>query len=157
MAQCGLTVTVVDGEILLDGRHAMLYFLGEATEKLGPLAVELGQQAGALHVQFQALEPQKPGLDVSPTAIRRRSNRKRATPRTLEAPFPARKKSRPRPGSGGRQSPGRRQMTPRKSFHATTPFCCNCTAFINRRIATRESQPAPHRDSWCGLVRRADG
>jgi sulfite reductase (ferredoxin) len=52
----GLDAAVVEGETLLDGRRILLYFLGPPSEKLGPLAVELGRESGSLHVQFQPLE-----------------------------------------------------------------------------------------------------
>jgi len=55
-AERGVEAVVVDGETLLDGRHIILYFLGEATEKLGPLAVELGRMNPAGWVQFQSWE-----------------------------------------------------------------------------------------------------
>lgn len=73
LAERGLEVAVMDGETLLDGRRVILYFLGPPSEKLGPLAVELGQETGALHVQFQSLETAgaalAPGADSGEEAL----------------------------------------------------------------------------------------
>ncbi len=67
-AERGLELVVVDGETLLDGERIVLYFLGAATEKLGPLSVELAQGDEARRVQFQSLEAtaadDPPSLDL---------------------------------------------------------------------------------------------
>jgi sulfite reductase (ferredoxin) len=56
LAERNIPVAIVDGEVLLDAEHAVIYFAGEPTEKLGPLAVELGRTAPSLHIQFQTLD-----------------------------------------------------------------------------------------------------
>jgi sulfite reductase (ferredoxin) len=56
ISQRGLSVTVVDAEQLFDGQTIIVYYLGEPTEKLGPVAVELSKTADNRRVQFQPIE-----------------------------------------------------------------------------------------------------
>ena len=53
ISQRGLSVTAVDAEHLFDGQTIIVYYLGEPTEKLGPVAVELSKTADNRRVQFQ--------------------------------------------------------------------------------------------------------
>jgi hypothetical protein len=46
----------VDAEQLFDGQTIIVYYLGEPTDKLGPLAVELSKTADNRRVQFQPIE-----------------------------------------------------------------------------------------------------
>ena len=56
LAERKLPITVVDVEQLFDGKTIIVHYLGELTEKLGPVAVELSNAAGNRHVQFQRIE-----------------------------------------------------------------------------------------------------
>ena len=56
ISQRGLSVTAVDAEQLFDGQTIIVYYLGEPTEKLGPVAVELSKTADNRRVQFQPIE-----------------------------------------------------------------------------------------------------
>ncbi|HTQ39653.1 MAG TPA: Rieske 2Fe-2S domain-containing protein [Pirellulales bacterium] len=51
-----LSITVIDVEQLFDGETIIVHYLGEPTEKLGPVAVELSDAAGNRRVQFQRIE-----------------------------------------------------------------------------------------------------
>ena len=57
IAEGNLPVTAVDAELLFDGQTIIVYYLGEQTEKLGPVAVELSKIASNRRVQFQPIEP----------------------------------------------------------------------------------------------------
>ena len=48
----GVEATIIDAERLADGHHVIVYFLGEATEKLGPIAVVLSDDV--TRVRFEA-------------------------------------------------------------------------------------------------------
>ena len=52
----GLSVTAVDAEQLFDRQTIIVYYLGEPTEKLGPLAVELSKTADQRRVQFEPID-----------------------------------------------------------------------------------------------------
>lgn len=56
VAERNLPVTAVDAELLFDGQTIIVYYLGEQTEKLGPVAVELSKGADNRRVQFQRIE-----------------------------------------------------------------------------------------------------
>jgi sulfite reductase (ferredoxin) len=56
ISQRGLSVTAMDAEQLFDGQTIIVYYLGEPTEKLGPVAVELSKTADNRRVQFQPVE-----------------------------------------------------------------------------------------------------
>jgi len=56
ISERGLSVTAVDAEQLLDGQTIIVYYLGEPTEKLGPVAVELSKKADNRRVKFQPIE-----------------------------------------------------------------------------------------------------
>jgi sulfite reductase (ferredoxin) len=56
ISQRGLSVTAVDAEQLVDGQTIIVYYLGEPTEELGPVAVELSKTADNCRVQFQPIE-----------------------------------------------------------------------------------------------------
>ena len=56
ISQRGLSVTAVDAEQLLDGQTIIVYYLGEPTEMLGPVAVELSKTVENRRVQFQPIE-----------------------------------------------------------------------------------------------------
>ena len=56
ISQRGLSVTAVDVEQLFDGQTIIVYYLGEPTNKLGPVAVELSKTADNRRVQFQPIE-----------------------------------------------------------------------------------------------------
>jgi sulfite reductase (ferredoxin) len=56
LSQRGLPVTAVDAEQLFDGQTIIIYYLGEPTEKLGPIAVELSKMAENRRVRFQPIE-----------------------------------------------------------------------------------------------------
>ena len=69
----GLPVTAVDAEQLLDGQTIVVYYLGEPTEQLGPVAVELSKTADNRRVQFQPMEglqATNPEDSVQPSAKR---------------------------------------------------------------------------------------
>ena len=57
ISQRGLLVTAMDAEQLFDGQTIIVYYLGEPTEELGPVAVELSKTADNRRVQFQPNEP----------------------------------------------------------------------------------------------------
>ena len=65
LSQRGLPITAVDVEQLFDGRTIIVYYLGEPTEKLGPIAVELSKTADNRRVQFQPLETLQTKTEVS--------------------------------------------------------------------------------------------
>jgi sulfite reductase (ferredoxin) len=78
-------VALLDGEVLLGGDRAVLYYAGESTTALGPIAVALSRCFDGLHVQFQPLgtalgngEPQ-----VSPSSEEPR-NETRPPPQTYQ-------------------------------------------------------------------------
>ena len=48
-------VRLIEADQTLDGGTALIYYLGEQTELLGPLAVELGKTSGK-HVRFQRMK-----------------------------------------------------------------------------------------------------
>jgi len=56
ISQHGLSVTAVDAEQLFEGQTIIVYYLGEPTDKLGPVAVELSKTADNRRVQFQPIE-----------------------------------------------------------------------------------------------------
>jgi nitrite reductase (NADH) small subunit len=56
ISQRGLSVTAVDAEPLFDGRTIIVYYLGQPTEKLGPVSVGLSKTADNRRVQFQPIE-----------------------------------------------------------------------------------------------------
>jgi sulfite reductase (ferredoxin) len=56
ISQHGLSVTAVDAEQLFEGQTIIVYYLGEPTDKLGPIAVELSKTADNRRVQFQPIE-----------------------------------------------------------------------------------------------------
>jgi nitrite reductase/ring-hydroxylating ferredoxin subunit len=56
VAERKLPITIVDVEQLFDGETIMVHYLGELTEKLGPIAVELSNAAGNRRVLFQRIE-----------------------------------------------------------------------------------------------------
>jgi sulfite reductase (ferredoxin) len=60
LAECRLPVTAVDAEQLLDGQTMIIYYLGQPTEKLGPVAVQLARTAGNCRIQFQPIETAQP-------------------------------------------------------------------------------------------------
>lgn len=56
ISQRGLSIAAVDAEQLFDGQTIIVYYLGESTEKLGPVAVELSKTLENRRVQFQPIE-----------------------------------------------------------------------------------------------------
>ena len=56
ISQRGLSITAVDAEQLFDSQTIIVYYLGEPTEKLGPVAVELSKTADNRRVQFQPIK-----------------------------------------------------------------------------------------------------
>jgi nitrite reductase (NADH) small subunit len=56
VAERKLPITIVDVEQLFDGQTIIVHYLGELTEKLGPVAVELSNAAGNRRVQFEQIE-----------------------------------------------------------------------------------------------------
>ena len=56
VAERKLPITIVDVEQLFDSQTIIVHYLGELTEELGPVAVELSDAAGNRRVQFQQIE-----------------------------------------------------------------------------------------------------
>lgn len=53
IARRQLPIAVLDAELLFDGQAVIIYFLGEATERLGPLAVQLNRLLPDRHIRFE--------------------------------------------------------------------------------------------------------
>lgn len=60
LAERDCNVTAVDAELLFDAETIIVYYLGEHTDKLGPIAVELGQIAVHQRVQFVSIDSDAP-------------------------------------------------------------------------------------------------
>ena len=59
-----LPIAVLDAELLFDGRTVIVYFLGEATERLGPLAVQLNRLLPDRHIRFELVDTLAAAGDV---------------------------------------------------------------------------------------------
>ncbi len=51
-----LSVVAIDVEQLFDGQSILIHYLGDSSEKLGPIAVDLGTAFGNRHVQFVQIQ-----------------------------------------------------------------------------------------------------
>ena len=76
ISERGLSVTAMDAEQLFDGQTIIVYHLGEPTEKLGPVAVDLSKKADNRRVQFQSIEmPPKSDTEDSSQPLERKPKR----------------------------------------------------------------------------------
>jgi nitrite reductase/ring-hydroxylating ferredoxin subunit len=56
LAERSIPVTAVDAELLFDDQTIIIYYLGQHTDELGPLSIELSKVAENRLVQFQPIE-----------------------------------------------------------------------------------------------------